>query len=95
MFSTETARFVIDARLSCSKLLTFHTRPPASIETGPDTIDYDDRTIGIGAHPIGIDVESFRASLRDPETPPVEPRPKRRHRPKHASRLLDRGAVTL
>ena len=39
---------------------------------GPDTIEYDDRTIGIGAHPIGIDVESFRASLRAPETAPVE-----------------------
>ncbi len=51
-------------RSSCLRVL--------GIETGPDTIDYDDRTIGIGAHPIGIDVESFRASLRAPETAPVE-----------------------
>jgi trehalose 6-phosphate synthase/phosphatase len=42
------------------------------IEPGPDTVDVDDRTIGIGVHPIGIDVESFRASLRDPATPSVE-----------------------
>src|SRR5579871_4550366 len=41
------------------------------IEPGAETIEYDDRTIGIGVHPIGIDVESFRETLRDPETAAV------------------------
>jgi trehalose 6-phosphate synthase/phosphatase len=51
-------------RSSCLRVL--------GIEPDPDTIDYDERTIGLGVHPIGIDVESFRTTLRDPETPPVE-----------------------
>jgi trehalose 6-phosphate synthase/phosphatase len=51
-------------RSSCLRVL--------GIEPGPDTIDWDDRTIGIGVHPIGIDVESFRRDLRDPATAAVE-----------------------
>jgi trehalose 6-phosphate synthase/phosphatase len=42
------------------------------IEAAPDAIEYDDRSIGIGVHPIGIDVASFRQTLREPETPNVE-----------------------
>jgi trehalose 6-phosphate synthase/phosphatase len=42
------------------------------IETAQDAIEYDDRSIGIGVHPIGIDVESFRETLRDPETTAIE-----------------------
>ena len=57
-------------RSSCLRVL--------GIETGPDTIDYDDRTIGIGAHPIGIDVESFRDE-------PARSRRRRRSRPSSTS----------
>ncbi len=42
------------------------------IETAPDAVEYDDRLIGIGVHPIGIDVASFRETLRDPETRRLE-----------------------
>jgi trehalose 6-phosphate synthase/phosphatase len=51
-------------RSSCLRVL--------GIEPGPDTVEFDDRTIGVGVHPIGIDVESFRQTLRDPATRPVE-----------------------
>src|SRR5262249_3635688 len=51
-------------RSSCLRVL--------GIEPGPDTVEFDDRTIGVGVHPIGIDVESFRETLRDPATRPVE-----------------------
>jgi trehalose 6-phosphate synthase/phosphatase len=51
-------------RSSCLRVL--------GIEPGPDSVDYDDRTIGVGVHPIGIDIASFRASMRDPATGPVE-----------------------
>ncbi len=47
-------------RSSCLRVL--------GIEPGPDTVEQDDRTVGVGVHPIGIDVESFRSALRDPET---------------------------
>lgn len=47
-------------RSSCLRVL--------GLESAPDTIEYDGRLIGIGAHPIGVDVESFRETLRDPET---------------------------
>jgi trehalose 6-phosphate synthase/phosphatase len=50
------------------------------IEPGPESVDYDDRTIGVGVHPIGIDVASLRASLRDPETPAVEAELEERYR---------------
>ena len=51
-------------RSSCLRVL--------GIEPGLDTIEHDDRTIGVGVHPIGIDVAAFRAALRDPETAPIE-----------------------
>jgi trehalose 6-phosphate synthase/phosphatase len=51
-------------RSSCLRVL--------GIEPGLDTIEHDDRTVGVGVHPIGIDVDSFRAALRDPETAPIE-----------------------
>src|SRR3954452_14696315 len=48
-----------------------HSRSPClrvlGIEPNHDEIGYDDRTIGIGVHPIGIDVESFRRDLDDAE----------------------------
>ena len=43
------------------------------IEPGLDTIEHDDRTIGVGVHPIGIDVAELQGrQLRDPETAPIE-----------------------
>jgi trehalose 6-phosphate synthase/phosphatase len=51
-------------RSSCLRVL--------GIEPGLDSIEHDDRTVGVGVHPIGIDVSSFRAALRDPETAPIE-----------------------
>ncbi len=55
-----TGEYARHFRSSCLRVL--------GIEPGPDTVEQDDRTVGVGVHPIGIDVESFRASLRDPET---------------------------
>ncbi len=51
-------------RSSCLRVL--------GIEPGLDSIEHDDRTVGVGVHPIGIDVASFRAALSDPETAPIE-----------------------
>jgi trehalose 6-phosphate synthase/phosphatase len=42
------------------------------IEPDAEAIEYDDRTIGVGVHPIGIDVESFRETLGHPETASVQ-----------------------
>jgi trehalose 6-phosphate synthase/phosphatase len=42
------------------------------IDTAPDALEYDDRTIGVGVHPIGIDVRSFRETLEDEEMATVE-----------------------
>ena len=42
------------------------------IEPGHDAIEYDDREIGIGVHPIGIDVASFRSDLASAETLAME-----------------------
>jgi trehalose 6-phosphate synthase/phosphatase len=42
------------------------------IDAAPDAIAYDDRTIGVGVHPIGIDVDEFKATLRDPATKSIE-----------------------
>jgi trehalose 6-phosphate synthase/phosphatase len=42
------------------------------IEPGHDTIEHDGRTVGVGVDPIGIDVASFRRSLRAPETAAAE-----------------------
>ncbi|HEY4348699.1 MAG TPA: bifunctional alpha,alpha-trehalose-phosphate synthase (UDP-forming)/trehalose-phosphatase [Gaiellaceae bacterium] len=42
------------------------------IEPTAEAIEYDDRTVGIGVHPIGIDVKSFLGTLADPETAAVQ-----------------------
>jgi len=51
-------------RSSCLRVL--------GIEPAHDEIGYDDRTIGLGVHPIGIDVASFRRDLAGPETAALE-----------------------
>jgi trehalose 6-phosphate synthase/phosphatase len=38
------------------------------IDSDPDSLEIDARRVGIGVDPIGIDVEGFRTTLRDPET---------------------------
>jgi trehalose 6-phosphate synthase/phosphatase len=38
------------------------------VESQPDVIEVEGRRVGIGADPIGIDVESFRETLADPAT---------------------------
>ncbi len=37
------------------------------IDSEPDSLEIDARRVGIGVDPIGIDVEGFRTTLRDPE----------------------------
>src|SRR5690242_19755778 len=51
-------------RSSCLRVL--------GIEPGHDDVGWDERTIGIGVHPIGIDVASFRHDLEEPETAAME-----------------------
>jgi len=51
-------------RSSCLRVL--------GIETEPDVVEYEGRLVGLGADPIGIDVESFQATLADPETAKVQ-----------------------
>jgi len=55
-----TGDYVRHFRSSCLRVL--------GLDSGPDTIEYEGRLIGIGAHPIGVDVQSFRDTLRDPGT---------------------------
>jgi trehalose 6-phosphate synthase/phosphatase len=38
------------------------------VDSQPDWLDVDGRRVGIGVHPIGIDLAGFRDVLRDPET---------------------------
>jgi trehalose 6-phosphate synthase/phosphatase len=38
------------------------------LESEPDEIRYEGRSIGVGVDPIGIDTAAFRATLADPET---------------------------
>jgi trehalose 6-phosphate synthase/phosphatase len=47
-------------RSSCLRIL--------GIDSDPDWLEIDGRRVGIGVDPIGIDVESFRETLTDPET---------------------------
>ena len=47
-------------RSSCLRML--------GLDSSPDWLELDDRRIGIGVDPIGIDVEGFRELLADPET---------------------------
>ncbi|HEX4521608.1 MAG TPA: bifunctional alpha,alpha-trehalose-phosphate synthase (UDP-forming)/trehalose-phosphatase [Gaiellaceae bacterium] len=50
-------------RSSCLRVL--------GIEPDPGTIQWDNRTVGVGVHPIGIAVAGFRESLNDPAAPAV------------------------
>jgi trehalose 6-phosphate synthase/phosphatase len=52
--------YVRHFRSSCLRVL--------GIESKPEGIDYEGRTVRLGANPIGIDVASFRERLADPET---------------------------
>jgi trehalose-6-phosphate synthase len=38
------------------------------VDSTPDAVELDARRIGVGVDPIGIDVDGFRETLRDPET---------------------------
>jgi trehalose 6-phosphate synthase/phosphatase len=51
-------------RSSCLRVL--------GIESEPDVVEYEGRLVGLGADPIGIDVETFQATLADPETAKVQ-----------------------
>jgi trehalose 6-phosphate synthase/phosphatase len=51
-------------RSSCLRVL--------GIESEPDVVEYEGRLVGLGADPIGIDVETFQATLADPETARVQ-----------------------
>ena len=51
-------------RSSCLRVL--------GLESEPDSLEHDGRTVGFGADPIGIDVASFRETLRSPETARIE-----------------------
>src|SRR5579872_842878 len=55
-----TGDYVRHFRSSCLRVL--------GIDSQPDTIEHGGRLIGIGVHPIGVDVQSFRETLRQPET---------------------------
>jgi trehalose 6-phosphate synthase/phosphatase len=55
-----TGDYVRHFRSSCLRVL--------GIDSKPDTIEHEGRLIGIGVHPIGVDVQSFRETLREPET---------------------------
>ncbi len=55
-----TGDYVRHFRSSCLRVL--------GIDSNPDTIEHEGRLIGIGVHPIGVDVESFRETLAEPET---------------------------
>ena len=52
------------------------------MESGPERIEHDGRSIGIGAHPIGIDVERFSEALREPETARIQAELEERYRGK-------------
>jgi trehalose 6-phosphate synthase/phosphatase len=47
-------------RSSCLRIL--------GVDSEPDWLEIDGRRVGIGVDPIGIDVESFRSTLKHPET---------------------------
>jgi trehalose 6-phosphate synthase/phosphatase len=47
-------------RSSCLRVL--------GVDSTPDAVEIDARRVGVGVDPIGIDVDGFRETLRDPET---------------------------
>jgi trehalose 6-phosphate synthase/phosphatase len=42
------------------------------IDSEPDAVEHEGRLVGIGVDPVGIDVESFKQTLADPETAAVQ-----------------------
>jgi trehalose 6-phosphate synthase/phosphatase len=69
-----TGDYVRHFRSACLRIL--------GMESEPQQIAFDGRAVGIGAHPIGIDVEGFRATLRDPETARIAAELEQRYRDK-------------
>ncbi len=69
-----TGDYVRHFRSACLRIL--------GMESEPQQIDFDGRVVGIGAHPIGIDVEAFRTTLRDPETAEIQAELEERYRGK-------------
>jgi trehalose 6-phosphate synthase/phosphatase len=69
-----TGDYVRHFRSSCLRVL--------GMESGPERIEHDGRSIGIGAHPIGIDVERFSEALREPETARIHAELEERYRGK-------------
>ena len=67
-----TGDYVRHFRSACLRIL--------GMESGPQQIDFDGRVVGIGALPIGIDVESFRATLGSPETAEIQAEMEERYR---------------
>jgi len=59
-----TGDYVRHFRSSCLRVL--------GIEPEPDVVEYEGRLVGVGADPIGIDVESFLRTLADPETARIQ-----------------------
>jgi trehalose 6-phosphate synthase/phosphatase len=59
-----TGDYVRHFRSSCLRVL--------GIEPEPDAVEYEGRLVGVGADPIGIDVESFLRTLADPETARIQ-----------------------
>jgi trehalose 6-phosphate synthase/phosphatase len=58
-----TGDYVRHFRSSCLRVL--------GIESGPDVVEHEGRIVGVGADPIGIDVESLLDTLADPATADV------------------------
>jgi trehalose 6-phosphate synthase/phosphatase len=69
-----TGDYVRHFRSACLRIL--------GMESEPQQIAFDGRAVGIGAHPIGIDVEGFRATLEDPETARIAAELEQRYRDK-------------
>ena len=67
-----TGDYVRHFRSACLRIL--------GMESGPQQIDFDGRVVGLGALPIGIDVESFRATLGSPETAEIQAEMEERYR---------------
>ncbi len=59
-----TGDYVRHFRSSCLRVL--------GIEPGPDLVEHEGRVVGVGADPIGIDVESLLETLADPATAEVQ-----------------------
>ncbi len=66
-----TADYARHFRSSCLRML--------ALESAPGAVEDDGRTVGIGVHPIGIDVAGFRETLADEETATVADELERRY----------------